>query len=133
MDIEEEIIARMPKWVAVILVTLFIVFAFWVVVGGYMHGQVRNTNPRYTIGYVTGTDYVIGPSSHSVAFFTYSVGDSTYRQSADGDLPAGCTRCLVRFAATDPTNAEFFNQTCLPDELPPPPPQGWTAPPVPLP
>ncbi|WP_223653756.1 hypothetical protein [Hymenobacter psoromatis] len=98
-----------------------------------MSSHALNANPRYTIGYVTGTDYVVGPSSHSVAFFTYSVGDSTYHSSSDGDLAEGCTRCLVKFAAADPTNKEFFNKVCVPDSIARAPALGWTEPPFPVP
>ena len=132
MDIEKKI-DELPSQVKGTIIIAMIFLALWMFISSYKHSAARNVNSRYTIGYVTGTDYVVGPSSHSVAFFTYSVGDSTYRSSADGDLAEGCTRCLVKFAAADPINKEFFNKICVPDSIAKPPPLGWTKPPFPVP
>lgn len=92
-------------------------FFVWLLSYDYVSSRARGAGARYTIGYVTGTDYVVGPNSPSVAFFTYAVGDSTYQQRSSGDLAPGCTRCLVKYAATDPTNFEFFNRVCVPDSI----------------
>lgn len=129
----DELIEKLPNWVVVIVGVLFISLLVYIFVGGYLHGIARDKNPRYTIGYVTGTDYVVGPSSHSVAFFTYTVGDSTYHQSSSGDLTDGCTRCLIKYATADPTNFEFFNRVCVPDSIRQAPVQGWLQPPFKVP
>jgi hypothetical protein len=129
MDTEDEWIEKVPDWVVAIAGVFFISLLLYIVVGGYMHGSARDRSPRYTIGYVTGTDYVVGPNSHSVAFFTYTVGNITYRQSSTGDVAAGCSRCLVKFAEADPTNFEFFNRVCVPDSITRAPAKGWEKPP----
>lgn len=133
MDTEDEWINRLPSWVVALVAVVFSAFMLWAFGGGYLQRRARNTNPRYTIGYVTGTSYAVGPSSHSVAFFTYAVGDSTYRSSSEGDLAAGCSRYLVKYAAGDPHNIEFYNLVCMPDSITSVPPQGWSAPPFAVP
>ena len=132
-DAIDELAEKMPTWLVTILVVALTAFFLWVFIGGYLHADKRDANPRYTIGQVTRTGYVIGPSSHSVVFFTYSVGDSTYSESSRGDIEEGCTRYLVKYAATDPKNIEFFNHICIPDSIRQAPPQGWLKPPFPVP
>jgi hypothetical protein len=129
MSIEDEWISRLPRWVVVLFGTATVAFFAWSLVGGYGDSHARNAHPRYTIGYVTRTAYAVGPSSHSVVFYTYAVGTTRYEQSSTGDLPAVCTRCLVKFAADDPQNVEFFNRLCLPDSIKQAPALGWEEPP----
>lgn len=131
-DESDEWIKKLPIWVMIPVYIFSISLFLYIVVGGYIHGSARDRNSRYTIGYVTGTDYVVGPNSHSVTFFTYTVGDSTYRQSSTGDVAKGCTRCLVKFAEADPTNFEFFNRVCVPDSITSAPAEGWEKPPFAL-
>jgi len=126
-------VEKMPTWLVVVLGVMLAVLFIWGFTYSYTKSHARDSDPRYTIGYVTGTDYVIGPSSHSVAFFTYTVGDSTYHESSSGDVAEDCTRCLVKYAATDPHNLEFFNKICIPDEVHTAPAQGWTTPPFEVP
>jgi hypothetical protein len=38
--------------------------------------------------YVARTAYAVGPSSHSVVFYTYAVGATRYQQSSTGGLHA---------------------------------------------
>ena len=108
-------------------------FLLWLLFIGYTTRRAREAAPRYTIGYVTGTGYAVSSSSHSVAFFTYEVGGHTYRSSSPGDLAVGCTRCLVKYAATDPQNVELYNNVCVPDSIAGVPAAGWSRPPFPLP
>lgn len=125
----DEAITRLPPWLKNVLALVSALFFVWLLGYDYISSRARRAGARYTIGQVTGTSYVVGPSSHSVTFFTYTVGDSTYHQSATGDLAKGCTRCLVKFAETDPTNFEFFNRVCVPDSITRAPAQGWEKPP----
>jgi len=133
MATEEEWINKLPSWSIKLLGIGWAVFIAWGITYEYNKSHGLNKAPRYTIGQVTRTDYVVGPSSHSVAFFTYTVGDSTYAKSSDGDIAEGCTRCLVKFAASDPTNFEFFNKICVPDSARQAPAAGWFYPPFPVP
>lgn len=133
MSTEDEWISRLPNWAVALFGTATIAFFAWSVVGGYSDAHARNAHPRYTIGYVTRTAYAVGPSSHSVVFYTYAVGATRYHQSSTGDLPTGCTRCLVKFAADDPQNVEFFNRICIPDSSMQAPALGWEKPPFPVP
>jgi hypothetical protein len=128
----EEVINRLPTWLKNALALASALFFVWLLGYDYISSRARRVGARYTIGQVTGTDYVIGPSSHSVAFFTYTVGDSTYHQSSTGDVAPGCTRCLVKFAEADPTNVEFFNRVCVPDSITRAPAGGWEKPPFAL-
>ncbi len=121
---------KLPNWVVALIGVVVGTFVVWSLGSGYLESRARNAHPRYTIGYVTRTAYAVGPSSHSVVFYTYLVGKTRYQQSSTGDLLAGCTRCLVKFAATDPQNVEFFNRICLPDSLTQAPALGWETPPV---
>jgi hypothetical protein len=128
----DEAITKLPTWLKNVLALVSALFFIWLLTYDYLSSRARSAGARYTIGQVTGTSYVVGPSSHSIAFFTYTVGDSTYHQSTTGDLANGCTRCLVRFAKADPTNFEFFNRVCVPDSITRPPAQGWEQPPFTL-
>ena len=121
----DEVINRLPTWLKNALALASALFFVWLLSYDYISSRARRVGARYTIGYVTGTDYVVGPSSHSVVFFTYTVGDSTYHQSSTGDVAKGCTRCLVKFAEADPTNFEFFNRVCVPDSIASAPAKGW--------
>lgn len=125
----DDAINRLPAWLKNVLALVSGLFFIWLLSYDYFSSRARNAGARYTIGHVTGTSYVVGPNSHSVAFFTYTVGDSTYHQSSTGDLAANCTRCLVKYAAGDPTNFEFFNRVCIPDSITSAPAQGWGKPP----
>jgi hypothetical protein len=128
----DEAINKLPAWLKNVLALASALFFIWLLSYDYISSRARSREPRYTIGYVTGTSYVVGPSSHSVAFFTYTVGDATYHQSSTGDVAKGCTRCLVKFAAADPTNFEFFNRVCVPDSIAHAPAKGWEKPPFTL-
>jgi hypothetical protein len=125
----DEAINRLPSWLKNILALASALFFVWLLGYDYISSRARNAGARYTIGQVTGTSYVVGPSSHSVVFFTYTVGNITYRQSSTGDVAAGCSRCLVKFAEADPTNFEFFNRVCVPDSITRAPAKGWEKPP----
>ncbi|RZJ57738.1 MAG: hypothetical protein EOO55_02695 [Hymenobacter sp.] len=132
MDTEDEWTTKVPNWLVAIVGVALSAFVLWSVGGGYQQSHARNSNPRYTIGKVTGTNYAVGPSSHSVTFFTYVVGARTYRTSTSGDLSAGCTRCLIKYAADDPQNVKFYNHVCVPDSIDQAPAQGWKTPPFPV-
>lgn len=84
---------------------------------------------HYTVGEVTSTSYVIGPSSESIIHFTYQVGDSTYEGTEPGDLVNGRTRFLVRFSTKNPNHYQGYKQLSIPYYVPPPPPEGWAKPP----
>lgn len=87
--------------------------------------------PRYTIGTVTGSKYVVGPSPHTATFFTYEVNDSTYTSDITGSVPDGQTRCLLRFSARHPEYHEFYERVPIPDSIIQAPPAGWPALPFP--
>jgi hypothetical protein len=129
MDTEEEWIKKTPTWVVVLVGIALATFVAYSV--RYRHQLVTalQAHPRYTIGYVTGTGYAVSASSHSLAFFPYTVGSRTFRTSSSGDLVAGCTRCLVKYAADDPQKFEFYNRICIPDSIADAPAQGWRIPP----
>jgi hypothetical protein len=129
MDTEDEWIKKTPTWVVVLVgiaLTTFVACSLF-----YRHQLVTalQAHPRYTIGYVMGTGYAVSASSHSITFFTYKVGDRTFRTSSSGDLPAGCTRCLVKYAADDPQKFEFYSRLCIPDSIANAPAQWWQKPP----
>jgi hypothetical protein len=125
----DEAITSLPTWLKNVLALASALFFVWLLGYDYNSSRARNAGARYTIGQVTGTSYVVGPNSHSVVFFTYTVGNVAYRQSSTGDVAAGCTRCLVKFAEADPTNFEFFNRVCVPDSITRAPAKGWKKPP----
>jgi hypothetical protein len=129
MDTEDEWIKKTPTWVVVLVGIALTAFVAYSLVYRHELTTALQAHPRYTIGYVTGTGYAVSASSHSIAFFTYTVGDRTFRTSSSGDLPAGCTRCLVKFAADDPQKFEFYNRLCIPDSIASAPKQGWQQPP----
>ena len=130
MDIDMD---KVPPWFVNIAKVVFPACLVWVIVTVYLDSRALNAAPRYTIGYVTETSYTVGPSSHSNARFTYTVKGRKYADSASGDVDEGCTRCLVKFAASDPENTEFFNHVCVPDSIEKAPPDGWTVPPFAVP
>lgn len=127
---DDETIAKLPAWLRNVLALAGGAFLLWLLFIGYTTRHAREAAPRYTIGHVTRTSYAVGPSSHSVVFFTYQAGGTTYRSSSPGELADGCTRCLVKYAANDPENAEFYNQVCVPDSITEVPATGWERPPV---
>ena len=129
----DKLVEKMPNWLVAIFGVLFVLFTVWVFAGSYLDSHARSKDSRYTIGFVTKTSYVVGPSSHSVSFFTYNVKGHAYSTSSDGDLEAGCARCLLKYAATDPENIDFFNHICIPDSITRAPAEGWKEPPFPVP
>lgn len=133
MDTNDEWVNKLPTWVVVVVGIALGGFVLWSINTRYQLVSALRANPRYTIGYVTGTSYASSSSSHSIAFFSYTVGDSTYRTSASGDLVAGCTRCLVKYAASDPQKIAFYNQVCVPDSITEVPKRGWQKPPFAVP
>ena len=87
--------------------------------------------PRYTVGEITTTGYIVGPNSHSYAKFAYQVGDSTYTGDEDGDLPDGQNRFLVKYSTKHPQYYKFYKRVpLLPTHVPPP--DGWAEPPYPV-
>ena len=87
--------------------------------------------PRYTAGEVTRTSYVLGPSPHSVTFFSYQVGDSTYTGNDTGRSPDSQTRFLVKYSTKHPQYYKFYKRVpLLPTHVPPP--DGWAEPPYPV-
>jgi hypothetical protein len=86
------------------------------------------TTPRYTVGEVVKTGYVISPSSHGYTEFVYQVGDSTHTGYDDGRLPAGLTRFLVKFSAKHPEYYEFYKHAPVPYGLSAPPEAGPSRP-----
>ena len=102
----------------------------------YRRTQIKTalaTQPRYAIGIVTGKSYVVGPSSHDVTFFIYSVHDSTYSSSSSSAVQAGQSQFLVKFSGTDPAVCRFYNQVPIPKTIQEAPPGGWKEPPFPVP
>lgn len=91
-----------------------------------------NTRPRYTVGKVTKTSYVISASPHSVTFFTYQAGDSTYTGNDTGSVPDGQNLFLVKYSTKHPQYYKFYKRVpLLPTHVPPP--EGWAEPPYPVP
>lgn len=133
MDTEEEWIRKTPTWVVVLVGIALATFVAYSLRYRYQLVTALQAHPRYTIGYVTGTGYAVSASSHSIAFFTYTVGGRTFHTSSSGDLPAGCTRCLVKYAADDPQKFLFYNYLCIPDSIIQAPMHGWQKPPFALP
>ena len=122
-----------PRWLTILFGAPLLCLFIWAITHHYRTRAALKRAPRYTIGYVTRTGYSVGPSSHSDVDYTYTVGDSTYQDSSTGDVPEGCHRCLLKFAAHAPDRREFYNHICVPDDVPPPPPNGWAEPPFPVP
>lgn len=122
-----------PRWLVVVCGIFLLVLFADTFIHTFRTWAALKKAPRYTVGYVTKTGYSIGPGSHSDVDFTYTVGDSTYRDSSTGDVPDGCCRCLIKFAAHAPELREFYNHVCVPDDILPPPPEGWAEPPFPVP
>ena len=88
--------------------------------------------PRYTVGEVIRSAYVLGPSPEQVILFTYQVGDSTYKGNGSGDVPDGQNRFLVKYSTQHPQYYKFYKRVpLLPTYIPPP--DGWAEPPYPVP
>lgn len=116
------------------------VLAMLLVIAGCFIAALRNKNhrddelaayPRYTVGEITATGYIVGPNSHSYAKFAYQVGDSTYTGDEDGDLPEGRTRFLVKYSTRHPKYYKFYKRVSLLSNHVPPP-EGWAEPPFPV-
>ncbi|MBC8085594.1 MAG: hypothetical protein H7Z21_20545 [Hymenobacter sp.] len=88
---------------------------------------------RYTVGEVTRTSYVIGPSSGSIAFFSYQVGDSTYASSYSGESLEVGQRFLVKFSGQQPGYRVFYNRVPIPPSITDVPLAGWPEPPFEVP
>ena len=128
-DVKEESPNLITKIGTVLGGSLMALLFGWVIIHSYRTSDALGKAPRYTIGYVTKTGYSIGPSSHSDVDFTYTVNDSTYVSSGTGDVPAGCQRCLVKFAAHAPELRTLYNGICVPQDVSDAPPEGWMEPP----
>ena len=122
-----------PRWLVVVCGAVMVTFFTSLSIHTCRTWAALKHAPRYTIGYVTKTGYSVGPGSHSDVDYTYTVGHSTYQDSSTGDVPEGCHRCLLKFAAHAPDLRKFYNQVCVPDDVPPPPSEGWAEPPFPVP
>lgn len=87
------------------------------------------SHPRYTVGEIVKSGYIVSPNSHSYSRFTYQVGDSVYTESGPEQIPQGHTRFLVKFSAQHPTYYKFYERIPIPYYVPLPPPEGWAKPP----
>ncbi|HLK97994.1 MAG TPA: hypothetical protein VK364_09520 [Hymenobacter sp.] len=125
----DEEINRLPKWVGYLGIVGLGMWLIWAVIYNLHQAKKINEGVRYTIGYVTKTGYVVGPSSHTAVSFEYEANGRRYATTGSGEPINGCTRCLVKFAVQDPEVLDFYNQICVPDEVQPPPPEGWSEPP----
>ena len=112
-----------------------------VVIGGLLVDGIQRRNlrqtllaasPRYTVGIITRTAYVVSPSPHTESFFEYRVSDSIYSGSSSGKAADG-NRFLVKFAAQKPTIRQFYDQVPIPDEIEAAPAEGWQEPPFAVP
>lgn len=121
-----------PRWLLVTAVVVMVGFFVESFISDYYRSKDFAAH-RYTVGHVTKTGYSVGPSSHSDVDFTYTVGDSTYQSSGTGDVPKGCSRCLVKFAVGNPGTCKLYNLVCVPDDFINPPPEGWQEPPFSVP
>ena len=123
------------------LKTLFVAVGMLgiVVIWVYLFQDTRRENaalassPRYTIGQVTRTSYVLGPSPENVVFFSYRVGDSIYPGTNSGRFLDVGGRFLVKFSREQPKYHEFYNQVLIPVSIIEAPPEGWEKPPFPVP
>ena len=117
--------------VAVVLGTL----AIWL----YLFQETKREDailasaPRYTIGGVTHSSYVVGPSSGKVVFFVYRVRDSVYTGSVSGTPVNGQERLLIKFSARQPGVYKAYDYVPVPAGNLEPPPGGWLEPPFPVP
>ena len=91
------------------------------------------TDTRYTIGGITRTSYVVGPSPYTAVFFVYRVGDSVYTGSGSGTPVNGQERVLIKFTARQPSVHEAYEQVPIPNNIQEAPPGGWVEPPFPVP
>lgn len=124
------------KWIERIKTLFALLGPFAFVCGGYFYIKKNKelaTYPSYTIGTVTRTSYVVGPSSHDVAFFVYTVNDSLYSTSTSNKISNGESRFLVKFSSRDPALCRFYKAVPIPDSIQTAPPGGWTKPPFPVP
>ena len=128
----EIVVDRLKTLIAVGGMGIIAVASFF----AFRHNNRRDADlaayPRYTVGQVTRTTYVIGPSPESLSFFAYQVGDSTYTGTSPGDLPDGQTLFLVKYSTQHPQYYKFYKRVpLLPSHIPPP--EGWATPPYPVP
>ncbi len=123
------------------LKTVAAIISILVTIGIFLYGfrgmqqkdAILSVSPRYTIGGITRTSYVIGPSSEKVVFFVYRVRDSVYTGSVSGTPVNGQERVLIKFAAQQPRVYKAYNYVPIPNSANEAPPEGWVEPPFPVP
>lgn len=125
----DEEIEKLPNWMMIPGGIVLAAFFLWLGITRYQQHAAMSRGVGYTIGYVTKTGYVVGPSSHTAVSFAYEVNGRRYTSTGSGEPIYGCRRCLVKFATRDPQVRTFYNLICVPEDVPPPPPEGWPEPP----
>ena len=125
----DEEIEKLPSWVGYLGLAGAILWVAWAIINDRQQHAAMSQGVGYTIGYVTKTGYVVGPSSHTAVSFAYEVNGRRYTSTGSGEPIYGCRRCLVKFATRDPQVRTFYNLICVPEDVPPPPPEGWPEPP----
>ena len=121
-----------PNWVGNLSIVLMAAFFGWLIYGIFGRSKAMSDHPRYTIGYVEKTGYVIGPSSHSETIFNYYVNGKQYVGGKSGDLLTDDTRYLVKCGSQDLSFYFFYKKVPIPDSIKQAPPQGWETPPFPV-
>ena len=121
-----------PDWVGNVAILLMVALFGYFIVARVGRSKAMSDHPRYTIGYVKKTGYVIGPSSHSETLFNYSLHGKEYLGGESGDLLTADTRYLVKCGSRDPSFYEFYKKVPMPDSIRAAPPEGWESPPFPV-
>ena len=127
---EEEF--QYPGWFGYTGIVFAVVFFGWLIYGTFGRSKAMSDHPRYTIGYVKKTGYVLGPSSHSETLFNYYVNGKEYLGGESGDLLTDDTRYLVKCGSQDPSFYDFYKKVPIPDSIKQAPPEGWETPPFPV-